>query len=361
MTKIAYFISEHGFGHAARSCAVMQKLLKRGNYHFIVFSLVPKWFFESSLGGNFEYIPLQTDIGIIQENPFQEDLGMTIEHLVNFYPISKRRLERVINIIQKFDVDFLISDISPLGLLAASKMNIPSMLIENFTWDWIYESYISIDRRFENINRYLSDIYSLANFHIQSEPLCNRNVEFPGVAPIFRDHQSDRKEIRQQLNIPGDAKMVLITLGGIPINESFINLEHVQDCYFVIPGMNITNEERRGNVIALPHNHLFFHPDLINASDIVLGKVGYSTIAEVYSCGVYFFYIARDNFRESIYLEQYIQKNLKGSKIELAEFLSGDWVKNLSLHHDSPLSDINPINGADLVTELINKLFGLNG
>ena len=37
------------------------------------------------------------------------------------------------------------------------------------------------------------------------------------------------------------------------------------------------------NLILLPHHSVFFHPDLVNASDAVVGKLGYSTLAAVLS------------------------------------------------------------------------------
>ncbi len=357
MYKIGYFVSEHGFGHAARSCAIIQKLILKNNFHITIFSSVPKWFFTSSLIGNFEYIPMQTDIGIIQKDPFQEDLEKTIDELVDFYPISDEHLRSATKMIQKSEIELIISDISPLGLLAASVLKIPSMLIENFTWDWIYESYQTFDNRFAEVSQYLGVVFSKANFHIQTEPLCARIDGFPLVQPIYRNPRMSRTETRALLNVPDEAKLVLITMGGIPLQDSLVNIKNFNDYYFLIPGLNILKEERNGKTIALPHNHGYFHPDLVNASDIVIGKVGYSTIAEVYSCGVEFFFIGRDNFRESVLLEQYIQKNLSVRKIDLVEFVSGDWLKYLPYILDKKEAHNLPVNGAVFVVDLISKQF----
>ena len=87
MKRIAYFVSEHGFGHAARASAIIEKLLITGKFQFYIFSQVPKWFFENSYPGILNYKPVRADIGLIQSDPFHEDLGKTIDHLENLYPI----------------------------------------------------------------------------------------------------------------------------------------------------------------------------------------------------------------------------------------------------------------------------------
>jgi hypothetical protein len=35
--------------------------------------------------------------------------------------------------------------------------------------------------------------------------------------------------------------------------------------------------QSKQNLVLLPHHSGFYHPDLVNASDAVIGKVGYST------------------------------------------------------------------------------------
>ena len=48
--RLAYFVSPHGFGHAARACAVMQAMRAVWpRVVFEVFTLVPEWFFAESL------------------------------------------------------------------------------------------------------------------------------------------------------------------------------------------------------------------------------------------------------------------------------------------------------------------------
>jgi hypothetical protein len=68
LESIAYFISSHGFGHAARSAAVMQAIAEYDpSIQFEIFTAVPAWFFQDSLSTPFNYHHLLTDFGLAQK------------------------------------------------------------------------------------------------------------------------------------------------------------------------------------------------------------------------------------------------------------------------------------------------------
>ncbi|HEX3035602.1 MAG TPA: hypothetical protein VHT73_10810, partial [Thermodesulfobacteriota bacterium] len=86
---IAYFISPHGFGHAARATAVMAEIQRISPHvHFEIYTKVPRWFFEQSLPSHFNYHSLLTDLGLIQTTSLHEDIHKTLACLNKFYPIE---------------------------------------------------------------------------------------------------------------------------------------------------------------------------------------------------------------------------------------------------------------------------------
>jgi len=226
MFHIAFFITEHGFGHASRASAIINKLFLFPEIKISIFSMVPKWFFEKSLTGDFQFYRIQTDVGLVQTNPFSEDLEKTLRSLEQFFPISDNLLESINEILNNSCVDFIVSDISPLGLEAAGSSKLQSLLIENFTWDWIYEPYLSKYPEFSIYIDYLKAIYLKADFHFQTKPLCSRDTSLPLAAPIFREKRISKREIRNSLGIPVLAKMVLVTMGGIPFDTNLVNLNY---------------------------------------------------------------------------------------------------------------------------------------
>lgn len=355
MINIAYFISSHGFGHAARSSAVISSLLKmRTNIHFELFTSTQKWFFDESISPNFNYHFIKSDVGLIQTTPLYHDLPETIKELNRFLSFPENQISDLASQLKEHNIDLVICDISPLGILAAQQAGLPSLLIENFTWDWIYEEYQSEYPAFYEIIQSLKRIYQQSTFHIQTQPLCSPSPESSwGAAPASRLPRQSPEHIRSRLGIPSNANMILVTMGGI--QEDFSQMGEVrldESTYVVIPGGSDTIE-RHGNTIFLPHHSDFYHPDLVHAANAIIGKAGYSTIAETYLADVPFGYILRSNFRESALLGEYIQQELNGFEIDEHAFKGQNWAACIPslLKLKTPKRD-RP-NGADQIASFI--------
>ena len=354
MRNIAFFISEHGFGHASRATSIINKLLCNKNIRIVIFSNIPKWFFDKSIIGNFELFNIQSDIGLVQKNPFEEDLEKTLEILEQFYFFQVQKLELFCEKLQAENADLIISDISPIGIQAGKKLGVQTVLIENFTWDWIYEPYLSSHSEFKKYIEINKELNSQVDFHFQTLPVCARNEKYSLFPPIFRDKRHSKEETRKKLGVPLSAKLILVTMGGIPLTSNQISFNFDDSkTVFVIPGSDVKSQITKESKIFLPHDHNFFHPDLVHASDLVIGKVGYSTIAEVYSAQVPFLYIPRENFRESIYLEKFIQSEMVGSPIKLESFMNGTIKEDIQKVFDMPTKSNFVKNGADMISTLI--------
>lgn len=330
--RIAYFITPHGFGHAGRSCAVMEALHQQdSNIRFDIYTTIPEWFFNQSPIGDYIYHPLITDVGLVQITSIKEDFDLTLKKLADYKKsLQPIRLGMHAEQLRKDKVKLVLADISPMGILAGISEQIPVCLVENFTWDWIYEGYLgSVPNLQEYIDLY-EDINQKAPYRIQTEPLCSHKVEGAFYCPpIARKVRTSRLEILNQLGLPVDRPVIMITMGGIPQSYGFINQLNQLDQYsFILPGVGEISMLEK-NVAHLPHHSQFFHPDLINASDLVVGKAGYSTIAEVYQSGTAFGYILRPGFRESGPLDAYIQRSIPSMEIKLDDFETGRWLESI--------------------------------
>lgn len=70
--RITYFVTPHGFGHAARAAAVMVALQEIDPaIQFDIFTQVPRWFFQDSLVRNEHYYDVRTDVGVVQATSLQ--------------------------------------------------------------------------------------------------------------------------------------------------------------------------------------------------------------------------------------------------------------------------------------------------
>ena len=360
--SVACFVSPHGFGHAARAASVMEALFDaRPDVYFEIFTTVPPWFFEQSLTAPFSYHELVADIGMVQHSPLQEDLSMTIDRLNRFLPFEPSLIDRLARQLSDLVCRLVICDIAPMGILAARQAGIPSVLVENFTWDWIYQGYLNRSKRMGKHVDYLRRIFDAADHHIQTEPVCERRKADLITPPACRKTRTSRSEIRRQLGVPANKKVVLITMGGIEVRFDFAHaLRGQPDVTFVLPGGSRSTKSA-GNLLLLPHHSDFFHPDLVNASDGIIGKLGYSTVAEVYHAGVPFGYVPRRHFPESAILAAYVDREIPSLSIDEAGFHTGRWVsqtqKLLELGQKKP----DRPNGSQRIAAYIRRLHQKRG
>src|SRR5574340_1328008 len=111
--SIAYFITPHGYGHAARASAVMQALQQIiPTVHFEIFTEAPEWFFKSSLEAGYTYHSFAGDVGLVQAGPFDEDLTATVQKLKWLQSSEKKRLDFATRILEERKVSLVLCDIA---------------------------------------------------------------------------------------------------------------------------------------------------------------------------------------------------------------------------------------------------------
>ncbi len=357
MTRIAYFITPHGFGHAARASAIMEAVSGSiPSVSFDIFTTVPEWFFTDSLSGHFEYHEFSTDVGLVQKTPFSHDLEKTIETLDRLIPFDSALISDTAGFLKQRECQLVACDISPIGISIAKQASIPSILIENFTWDWIYEDYVQADVRISPYVDFFRDRYQAVDYHIQTTPVCNPQSVDMTANPISRKVSLSTDRVREKLCISREKKMVLLTTGGVRDKYRFLkDLTAEKDICFVVPGGSEC-PERQGNLYLLPYRSGFNHADLVNAADAVIGKAGYSTIAEVYQAGTPFGYVPRSNFRETAKLVSFIEKEMEGLCIGGEDFLAGKWLPMVPRILNLPRIQRRNRNGSHQVAEMIKDV-----
>jgi hypothetical protein len=335
---IACFVTPHGFGHASRSAAVMSALSEQHHHlRFEVFTTCPQWIFKDTLLKPFGYHSLKTDIGLVQKSPFAEDAPETCRRLDQWLPFDKNHVKTLARQLESLHCRLVVCDISPLGIVVARQAGLPSVLIENFTWDWIYPAYASESSGLDRHAAYLKKCFEAATRRIQTQPYFQSVSGALRVSPIARPARTGRRAIRQRLGIADDVRMVLVSMGGIPDQFEFVNQlsdtlvdirENPLTIRLVIPG-DIPHQIAHQHIINLNTRSDFYHPDLMAAADVLIGKLGYSTLAEAYFTGIPFGYITRPAFPESAVLEQFLRRHMPCRRIDSRDYTSGRWIHTL--------------------------------
>ena len=355
--RIAYFITSHGFGHAARSIAIMKSLNNLNpEIAFDIFTTVPEWFFSNSCINNFNYHKVETEVGMVQRTALREDLGQTIKKLEQYFPLNHNLIFGVTRKIRELKSKLIICDIAPLGIAVSKSTGIQSVLVENFTWDWIYENYKYKSSKLDKHINYLKNLYLSVDYRVRTNPVCSEAKSDIITHPVSRKPRTDLYSTRKKLNADQDKPLVMITMGGIPSeyvhHERLLGLKHIN---FILTGISDRFMNKK-NLILIPHNSPFFHPDLVNASDAVVGKLGYSTLSEIYNSGKAFCYVTRQDFPESPYLENYVQQEMAGLRISASQFESDSWINRIDDLLSISKITYKHTNGSELAAEFIHNI-----
>ena len=341
--RIAYFISSHGFGHATRATAIMAALRSRDpEICFDIFTGTPEWLFLDAGLTDYTYHPGAVDVGLVQKSPMEHDLLKTIEALEKYLDEIPQRAGKLSEELKRAGVRAVICDISPLGIVTGKLAGLPVLLFENFTWDWIYDPYIPEFPAFSGINERYREIFSKADFRMQSDPLCDpvpdADIRIP---PVSRAPRNSAADLRKALRIPESHRIGLISMGGIPEDLDFAVNSHVQDnVTLLLPG-TFDRVEFIGNKVLLPHHSGYYHPDMVHAADFVIGKAGYSTIGEVCASGAAYGFISRENFRESDVTSDFLRK--RPNTLEIAQARFDAFTLDEEIERLSALGKIDPL------------------
>jgi hypothetical protein len=325
--RIACFVTPHGFGHAARAAAVIEAVgERRSDASFEIITTVPEWFFEQSLTVPFTLRRLACDVGLVQIDPLHEDPLRTVAELDRFWTELRDVAEELVESWADDLPCLVLSDISPLGLEAARQSGVPSILVENFTWDWIYAAYVDEAPALGLFAERYARLAETADLHLQCEPWCRPVAGAATVAPVSRESSLSRLETRRMLGLGSDERpLVLLTMGGMGWGRK-TSLPDV-GCVFVTLG-GVQEYSRRSDLVRLPDRSPVYPPDLVRAADAVVGKLGYSTVAECFRAGTPMGYVRRPRFPESPVLESFLLRRVPAVLIRDGE-LSGTSLNRL--------------------------------
>lgn len=171
--------------------------------------------------------------------------------------------------------------------------NVPAVIVSNFTFDSIYQDFASgLDSNqdiqdIKAIAKELKDMYSKASYLIRIPgyiPMPHPEIKMMDVPLLTRRFKTPRAVIRQRFQIPLDSYCLFVTFGGFDIQDSSfekqMNDRLPDGWYCLIASPCKTSLPADTERIRFFTSKDWYIPDIIEASDVVLGKLGYGTCAE---------------------------------------------------------------------------------
>ena len=355
-TRLAYYITPHGFGHAVRSIEVIRHLLFQApEVEIHVVSTIPEFLLDQNLTQPLSLRAKQLDIGLIQQDSIRFDLSATLEALESLYRNQEALVSEELGFLRNRGIEAVVCDIPFLPFVAAARANIPAIGISNFTWDWIYEAYISSDSRWSVLVDWIRKCYQNCDLFLQL-PMHGDCSVFPKIRDVplvTRKAQRERQETRKILNLDLDQKVYLVSFGFLDLEESAQKLiEDISHAVFLFKhplSFSFTNG------ICLDDLPLSY-ADVVGAVDGVITKPGYGIVADCLAHSTPMIYADRGSFPEYDILVQEMDKHLATVHLSSADLYAGKWKAAIEELERQPRAVASlPGHGAEVCAEIILK------
>ncbi|TAK18029.1 MAG: hypothetical protein EPO35_01795 [Acidobacteria bacterium] len=342
MTTAVFFISGHGFGHASREVEVINALgrLAGPELRVIIRSAVSATLLDRTLRVPYELRPGICDTGIVQHNSVTHDDAATLAAAREFYGAFDDRVRAEAAALAADRPSVIVCDISPLGLAVAARLGVPSILIANFTWDWIYEAHAAFREQAPEVLATIRHAQASATLALKLplspsfEGTGLRHIE--ALPLIARRPSRSRSETRALLGLPAERRLALLSFGGYGLSE--LNLAGV-DC---APEWDLVVTDRSvadSAVARLPYVHSLSeadlagsaarYEDLIAAADAVITKPGFGILGECIAARMPMLYTSRGNFREYDVLVAEMPRFMRSQFISQDDLFAGRWKRSL--------------------------------
>uniref|UniRef100_A0A2P2MS60 L-arabinokinase-like isoform X1 n=2 Tax=Rhizophora mucronata TaxID=61149 RepID=A0A2P2MS60_RHIMU len=322
----AYYVTGHGFGHATRVVEVARNLILAGHDVHLVTG-APDFVFTSEIKSPRLFIrKVLLDCGAVQADALTVDRLASLEkYLETAVKPRESILATEVEWLNSIKADLVVSDAVSVACRAAADAGIRSVCVTNFSWDFIYAEYVMAAG-----NQHRSTVWQIAEDYSHCEFL----IRLPGYCPMpaFRDvvdvplvvrrlHKS-RKEVRKELGVSDDVKLVILNFGGQPSGWK-LKEDYLPSGWLCLVCGASNSEELPPNFIKLAKDA--YTPDLIAASDCMLGKIGYGTVSEALAYKLPFVFVRRDYFNEEPFLRNMLEHYQSGVEMIRRDLLTGHW------------------------------------
>ena len=359
---IVFYISGHGFGHAARATQVVNALAGFAPAATLVIrAAVPEWFLRTSLQIPAKIVPGETDSGVVQHDGLSIDEDETARGASAFYADFDARIERERQLLADLRATIVVGDIPPLASAAAHAAEIPSVAISNFTWDWIYAGMPEFDRLAPGVRQQIADANALATLALRL-PFHGGFQSMPRIedVPLVARHATvSRDDTRRRLGLHHSRPIVLATFGGhrgsIPLDRAADNGSFllVATDYEVDASARVHSNLRVVTADELKRTDLTY-TDLLAACDVVATKLGYGIVSECIANDVALLYAPRGRFVEQDVFIREMPAVLRCRMIDQDDLRNGRWEGSVRalLEQPQPAGSMEA-NGAEVAAERI--------
>lgn len=364
---IVFYISGHGFGHASRDIEVVHALQRHApDLTVTLRTAVPAWLFHGAARRPLDIQPLETDSGLAQIDSLTIDERETIRRAVRFYDNFDERVAAEAAWLTTAGARLVIADVPPLACAAAARADIPSVVLANFTWDWIYQGLDAFASQAPRVLPLIERAYAAAT-HALRLPM---HGGFGALAPVIRDipfvarrSPRGRAAARAALGLNESRPIVLASFGGHGMRMPYAEVAREGRLLILLTEFEA---ESNADVASIPsvrcltsrelaERHLRYE-DLVAAADVVVSKPGYGIVSECLANDTALLYTARGRMVEYDVMVREMPRVMRCRYVAREDLLAGRWADAVEALLAQPAAPTTPMtNGADVAARFILK------
>ncbi len=329
MKRIAYYISDHGYGHASRSVALIRKLIEKlKNIEIYVKSSYPLKFLRNSLINNSEikFQRVKNDFGYVSD----ENIEINPKKIENRYKNWQSTWESYIFKEKEFcksrKIDLVISDIAPQPFIVSDELGIPSIGISNFTW---YEIYEDIFKEIEKLKK-LKKAYQKANIGLilpletDLDPFNRRQK----IGLISRENNKNYQTVREEMGASENEIIIYFGVGKSYFNNRKSEIQfpdELREDYSVLVSSGYNLIDNPDYIIPEDETE---SQDYIGACDLIISKFGYGVVSEGIRSRTPMILAKRNILEDEKGMEKLIELGI-GEEVSRNDLINGKYVEKV--------------------------------
>ncbi len=316
-------VSGHGFGHVAMTAPVLNELgRQRPDLRVTVRSAAPERLLREHLTVDFDHLPVAHDFGMAMVNALEVDTTTSYDRYRALHGRWSAAVDAAAGALRELQPTLLLANVPYLSLAAAHQARVPAVALCCLHWADVFEHYCGELPGASSIAAQMRSAYASARVFLAPDP----SMPMPGLAnlrrigPIARRGEDRRAELRRRLGLAADARLVLLSLGGVPTSprraaprglaprggrpKAYRGGRQFSVDVALWPrleGMHVlaamTLQGTHPDVTDAETLRLS-HIDLLASCDAVVTKPGYGTVTEAAINGVPMLFVSRDGWPE---------------------------------------------------------------
>lgn len=330
-----------------------------------VFTQASRWLLERTIRVPVTLHDWAVDTGAVQRDSLHMDIPATLATAARFEEAADAAAVPLARELRTHGVRAVVCDAPAMPCTAAHLAGLPSVVLANFTWDWIYADFTADHPGYDDLPARLGARYALADAAWRL-PMAGgfetfRTVlDFPWIA---RRSRRDRAETRDLLGAPADGRpLVLLSFGGYGVAGMQLAHHHRAPYRLVVSaGAGFMPDVLPGDVLQVDRDRLdalgLRYEDLVAACDVVASKPGYGIVSECVANDTTLLYTDRGRFREYPVMVEQMPAVLRCGYIDNETLATGRWDAHVARVLALPAPATRPlVNGADVAAGMLSAM-----